>query len=74
MWVLLSTAARRWLIASIALPLAAKAVAMVAGRLERRNGPTRLSKVLRRTSSLTSARRGGNRTPTAHSIAARQHS
>lgn len=57
MWVLLSATVRRWVILTVALPLAAKVLAVLAKRLERRNGPTRLTRGVRRAGSLASARR-----------------
>ena len=51
MWVLLSATVRRWVIASVAIPLAAKLLTVLAERLERRHGRTRLSSGLRRAGS-----------------------
>ena len=71
MWVLLSATVRRWVIASIAIPLAAKLLTVLAERLERRNGRTRLSSGLRRTGSLASTRR--RRTPRATGAVPSRH-
>lgn len=46
MWVLLAGSVRRWVIASIAIPIAANLLTVLAGRLDRRHGPTRLSRSL----------------------------
>ncbi|NIZ91165.1 hypothetical protein [Kineococcus rubinsiae] len=55
MWVLLSSGLRRWLIASIAIPLGAKALGGVAGRIESRGGATKLTRTLRSASSLVTS-------------------
>ena len=56
MWVLLSQGLRRWVIASVALPLGIRAVGAIAGRLERSEGPTALSRGLRGASALAGRR------------------
>ena len=57
MWALLSTRLRTWLLLAVAVPLAGALARTVAGRLERRNGPTRVSKALYSAGDLA-ARRG----------------
>ena len=47
MWVLLSQGLRRWVIASVAVPLGIRTMGAIAGRLERSEGPTALSRGLR---------------------------
>jgi hypothetical protein len=69
MWVLLSATVRRWVILSVAIPIAAKLLTVLAERLERRNGPTRLSNGLRRAGSLASTGRRPNR-PRATAVSA----
>jgi hypothetical protein len=48
MWVFLSARFRRWMLITILLPVARSGVQRVAGHLERRNGPTGVSRALRR--------------------------
>jgi len=52
MWVLLSSGLRRWVIASVAVPVGARVLRGVAGQIETRSGPTRLTRTLRSASSL----------------------
>ncbi|GAA0291915.1 hypothetical protein [Kineococcus aurantiacus] len=54
MWVLLSGGLRRWLIASLAVPVAAKVLGAAGRRLEARNGPSTLSRGLRGAGRLVS--------------------
>jgi hypothetical protein len=65
MWVLLSQGVRRWVIASVAVPLGIRTTGAIAGRLERSEGPTALSRGLRGASALagrrTSAKRAAGR-------------
>lgn len=56
MWVLLSQGVRRWVVASVAVPLGVKALGGIAGRLERAEGPTALSHGLRGASALIGRR------------------
>lgn len=56
MWVLFSRGLRRWVIASVAVPLGIKAIGAIAGRLERSEGPTALSRGLRGASALARRR------------------
>lgn len=56
MWVLFSRGLRRWVIASVAVPLGIKALTAIAGRLERSEGPTTLSRGLRGASGLARRR------------------
>lgn len=56
MWALLSTRLRTWLLFAIAVPLAGVVARSVARRLERRNGPTRLSRVLHTAGNAASRR------------------
>jgi hypothetical protein len=60
MWALLSTRLRTWLLLAVAVPLAGALARFVAGRLERRNGSTRVSRALYSASDLA-ARRGKGR-------------
>ena len=46
MWALLSTRLRTWVFFAVALPLAGALARAVGRRLERRNGPTRVSRAL----------------------------
>lgn len=58
MWLLLSAKLRRYLLASVALPLAGRAAGAVGDRLEKRAGePTRASRTLRKGSELASRKR-----------------
>jgi hypothetical protein len=67
MWVLLSQGLRRWVVASVALPLGIGTTGAIAGRLERSGGPTASSRGLRGASasagrrSRTSAERAAGR-------------
>ena len=70
MWALLSTRLRTWLLFAIAVPLAGVVARAVARRLERRNGPTRLSRALQTAGNAASRRdrrtethQGPTRTP-----------
>jgi hypothetical protein len=70
MWALLSTRLRTWLLFAIAVPVAGAVARSVARRLERRNGPTRLSRVLHTAGNAASRRdrrgethQGPSRTP-----------
>ncbi len=57
MWALFSTRLRTWLLVAVAVPLAGAAARAAARRLEKRNGPTRLSRGLFSVGDLA-ARRG----------------
>ncbi len=59
MWALLSTRLRTWLLFAVAVPLAGALARSLARRIERRHGPTRLSRGL--TSAGDLARRGKSR-------------
>jgi len=67
MWVLLSSGLRRWVIASVAIPLGARALGAVAGQVEARGGSTKLSRTLRSASSLVT----GSQAPRKRSLARR---
>ena len=56
MWALLSTRLRTWLLFAILVPLAGVVARAAARRLERRNGPTRLSRALRTAGNAASRR------------------
>lgn len=57
MWALLSTRLRTWLLLAVAVPLAGTLAGVIARRLERRNGSTKVSRALFSASDLA-ARRG----------------
>jgi hypothetical protein len=57
MWALLSTRLRTWLLLTVAVPLAGVLARSIGRRLERRNGPTRLSRALLSMGDLASRRR-----------------
>jgi hypothetical protein len=62
MWALFSTRLRTWLLLAVAVPLAGALARAVARRLERRNGPSRLTKALFSVGDLASRRgRRGSR-------------
>ena len=46
MWALLSNRLRTWLLFAVAVPLAGVVARAVARRIERRSGPTRLTRAL----------------------------
>ena len=52
MWALFSTRLRTWLLFAVALPVAGTLARAVAGRIERRNGETRVSRSLHKASDL----------------------
>lgn len=54
MWLLLSGRLRRWVLLTVAVPLAAGAANRISDRIERRGTTTRLSRTLRRAGSLHS--------------------
>jgi hypothetical protein len=60
MWALFSTRLRTWLLLAVAVPLAGTLARAVARRIERRNGPTKVSRALFSAGDLA-ARRGRNR-------------
>ena len=64
MWALLSTRLRTWLLFAIAVPLAGVLARAVARRIERRKGPTRLSRALT-TAGNAAARRDRREEPVA---------
>jgi hypothetical protein len=64
MWALLSTRLRTWLLFAIAVPLAGVLARAVARRIERRQGPTRLSRALA-TAGNAAARRDRREEPAA---------
>jgi hypothetical protein len=61
MWALLSTRLRTWLLFAVAVPLGGAGARALARRLERRGGPTRLTRGLHTVGDLASrrGRRGG---------------
>ncbi|NAZ82897.1 hypothetical protein GTR02_13830 [Kineococcus sp. R8] len=61
MWVLLSAGLRRWLIASVAVPVGARALGAVARQVELRGGPPKLARTLRSASSLVLGQRATGR-------------
>lgn len=61
MWVLLSSGLRRWLIASVAIPVGAKALGGVARQLEARGGSTKLTRTLLSASSLVAGQKDAGR-------------
>lgn len=56
MWLLLSTGLRRWVLFSLAVPLAGRLLAGLGRRVEAGSGPTKLSRGLRSAGGLISAR------------------
>lgn len=56
MWVLLSGGVRRWILVSIAVPVAAKLLGVAGRQLESRKGSTTLSKGLQSAGRLVSRR------------------
>jgi hypothetical protein len=56
MWVLLSGGLRRWILVSVAVPVAAKLLGEAGRRLESRNGSTTLSRGLQSAGRLVSSR------------------
>jgi len=60
-WVLLSSGLRRWVIASVAVPLGARALGAVASQVEARGGSPKLSRTLRSASSLVTGSRAPRR-------------
>jgi hypothetical protein len=56
MWALLSTRLRTWLLIAVALPLAGALARVVARRLERRNGSTKLSRALQTAGDMAARR------------------
>jgi hypothetical protein len=72
MWLFLSRRLRMWLILTVLVPLATGLLRRVGRRLERRNGPTRVSRALLRAGEVgenaRAALRGGRR-PAAASAA-----
>jgi len=61
MWALLSTRLRTWLLFAILVPLTGVAARAVARRLERRHGPTRLTRALNTVGNAASRRDRGDR-------------
>ncbi len=51
MWIFLSSRLRRWALFAVLLPLGRFGAQRLAGQLERRNGPTRVTRTLRRVST-----------------------
>lgn len=62
MGILFSQGLRRWAIASVAVPLGIKVLTGIAGRLERAEGRTTLSRFLRGASTVLGRRGAGSRT------------
>ena len=56
MWVLLSGGLRRWVVLSVAVPVAVRLLGAAGRRLEARNGATSLSRGLRGVGRLVSTR------------------
>jgi hypothetical protein len=63
MWALLSTRLRTWLLFAVALPVIGALARAAARRLERRGGPTRVSRALHTAGDLTARKPRRNRTP-----------
>ena len=56
MWALLSTRLRTWLLFAVAVPLAGVVARSVARRIERRSGPSRLTRALHTAGNAASRR------------------
>jgi hypothetical protein len=63
MWALFSSRLRTWLLFAVAVPLAGALARAVARRLERRNGPTKVSRALNSAGDLATRRPRKNRAP-----------
>ncbi len=61
MWLFLTRRIRTWLILTVAAPLVAKLLQRAGASLERRNGPTSLSRGLSRGGEFLDSRRRGAR-------------
>ena len=57
MWLFISARIRQWLILAVALPLATLVVRLVRQAIEKRSGPTRLTRLLSSVESLGQRRR-----------------
>ena len=62
MWALLSTRLRTWLLVAVAVPLAGALARLVARRLERRTGSTKVTRALNSVADLAARRPKGRRT------------
>lgn len=58
MWVFLTTRFRRWLLLALVAPALSYGAGQVAARLERRHGPTKVTRALRKGQALTGRGRG----------------
>lgn len=61
MWAFLSVRLRRWLIMTIAVPVLGSAARRLGDRLERKGGPTRLSRGLHKVGNMAGRRRQRSR-------------
>lgn len=61
MWALLSTRLRTWLLLTVAVPLGAALARRLAHEIERRRGPSGLTRALHRAGELADRRRGHGR-------------